>query len=113
MIITKNLQRLRDDKTVLKNPHKGWYWHYFDNGVRRPLYRDKLPEGETYENFPGLNHLYLRIDWYDVQPAPGVFDWSVVDSVMEKWGALGYTFSFRVCCNESWAVQRFAAPENK
>ena len=60
-------------KTVLKNPHKGWYWHYFDNGVRRPLYRDKLPEGETYESFPGLNHLYLRIDWYDVQPAPRCF----------------------------------------
>lgn len=111
MIITKNLQRLRDDKTVLKNPHKGWYWHYFDNGVRRPLYRDKLPEGETYESFPGLNHLYLRIDWYDVQPAPGVFDWSEVDSVMEKWGALGYTFSFRVCCSETNEAQCFAVPK--
>lgn len=111
MIKKHSLKNTEDDKRVLKNPHKGWYWHYFDNGFKRPMYRDKTPEGETYEGFPGLNHLYLRIDWADVQPAPGVFDWSEIDSVMEKWGALGYTFSFRVCCNESWAVQRFAAPE--
>ena len=29
-----DLRPLEDDKTVLKNPHKGWFWHYIDNGFR-------------------------------------------------------------------------------
>lgn len=111
MITVKNLSHLIDDKTVLKNPHKGWYWHYYDNGFRRPLYRDHLSPDEDYKNVPGLNHLYLRIDWADVQPEPDVFDWSELDAVMEKWNALGYTFSFRVCCSETNEAQCFAAPE--
>ena len=55
--------------------------------------------------------MYLRIDWADVQPAPDVFDWSEIDRVMEHWGKLGYRFSFRVCCNETWPIQCFAAPK--
>ncbi len=106
----RNLIELRDDKTVLKNPHKGWYWHYYDNGVRRPLYRDRLTGDETYYEFPGLNHLYLRMDWQDIQPAPDVFDWSAIDTVMDTWGPLGYTFAFRVCCSETCEEQCFATP---
>mgnify|MGYP000020293420 FL=1 len=111
MIIHKDLSHQRDEKTVLRNPHKGWYWHYYDNGMRRVWYRDRLKGDETYHDFPGLNHLYFRIDWYDVQPAPNVFDWSEIDKVMEKWGKLGYTFSFRVCCSETNEAQCFAVPK--
>ena len=35
-----------DDKTVLENPHKGWYWHFIDNGVFRGEYRDKNVPGD-------------------------------------------------------------------
>ncbi len=106
-----SLDHLIDDKTVLNNPHKGWYWHYYDNGFKRPIYRDKTSENETYANFPGLNHLYLRIDWADVQPEPDVFDWNEIDTVIDKWSKLGYHFTFRVCCNETWPIQCFAAPK--
>lgn len=111
MLKTISLKERADDKRVLSNPHKGWYWHYYDNGMKRPMYRDKTPKNEDYKGFPGLNHLYLRVDWSDIQPTPNAFDWSKIDSVMEKWGALGYNFSFRVCCNETWPVQCFAAPK--
>ena len=106
MIKKHSLKNTEDDKRVLKNPHKGWYWHYFDNGFKRPRTAINTRRGNL-RKLPGLNHLYLRIDWADVQPGTRVFDWSEIDSVMEKWGALGYTFSFRVCCNRSWAAQRF------
>lgn len=106
-----SLSSAADDKTVLSNPHKGWYWHYFDNGMRSPLYRDRIPPQEDYAAFPGLNHLYLRIDWADVQPGPHTFDWSEIDRVMEEWGAKGYTFAFRICCHESEPAQCFAAPK--
>lgn len=27
-----DLRLFADDAKILKNPHKGWYWHYIDNG---------------------------------------------------------------------------------
>ena len=31
----QDLGHLADDKTVLENPHKGWYYHFLDNGYYR------------------------------------------------------------------------------
>lgn len=90
-----------DDKTVLKNPHKGWYVHYIDNGYRRPAYRDGIEDGDFLEDFPGLNHMYLRFDWSDIETEKGIYDWSYLDEIMEKWGAKGYKFSLRMCCFET------------
>jgi len=111
MIIKKDLKLLRDDVTVLDNPHKGWYWHYVDNGLKNPVYRDRVQKGNYYHNFPGLNHLYLRFDWSDVQPEPGVFDWSELDSIMDEWGKEGYRFALRMCCSETTDYMPFATPK--
>ena len=83
-----DLRLLVDDKTVLKNPHKGWFWHFIDNGYGRPFYRDGYEEDPVLD-FPGLNHLYLRFDWGDVEKEEGVYDFSYLDEIMEKWGAYG------------------------
>lgn len=111
LVETKNLKLLRDDKTVLSNPHKGWYWHYVDNGLKNPKYRDRVEKGNYYHDFPGLNHLYIRFDWSDVEKEPGVFDWSEIDSIMDEWGKEGYRFALRACCSETLAVMKFATPE--
>ena len=52
MIQRHILSHLADDKTVLSNPHKGWYWHYYDNGMKRPIYRDKTPPEKHTGLFP-------------------------------------------------------------
>ncbi|MGN0179096.1 MAG: DUF4832 domain-containing protein [Monoglobaceae bacterium] len=109
MLIKKDLTGLWDTRSVLKNPHKGWYWHYVDNGLSMPKYRDCGADG--IGKFPGLNHLYLRVDWSDIQTEKDVFDWSEIDRVMEKWGAKGYNFALRVCCCEGPAQKKFASPE--
>lgn len=96
----RDLRTLRDDKTVLENPHKGWYYHFVDNGMHRPFYRDQVPQGYYFADVPGLRQLYLRLDWCDIEPQEGVYDWSYVDSVMEEWGKQGFTFSFRFCTFE-------------
>jgi len=102
----KDFTYLQDDIKVLKNPHKGWYWHYIDNGMKRIpkgsekcLYRNREDEFDIDE-FPGMHHLYLRIDWVDVEAQEGVFDWSEIDSIIEKYGKKGYKFTFRVCTHE-------------
>lgn len=93
-----DLRHLVDDKTVLRNPHKGWYYHYVDNGLARPYYRDGIEEGNHLEQVPGLNHLYLRIDWADIEPQEGEFVWDWLDQIFEEWSRYGYRFSFRICC---------------
>ena len=105
-----DLRLLVDDKTPLRNPHKGWFWHYIDNGYARGAYREGHDEDDDLADFPGLNHLYLRFDWGDVEKSEGVYDFSYLDSIMEKWGARGYRFSLRVCTYEGHATLNHATP---
>ncbi len=107
-----DLRRENDDKRVIRNPHKGWYFHYVDNGFAFPRYRDTLKEGDDLSWLPGLDHLYLRFDWSDIEKTEGVYDWSAVDSIVEEWGKKGYTFTFRLCTFESnRPMIRYATPE--
>lgn len=98
----QDLLPIRDDRRVLRNPHKGWYWHYLDQGYASPFYREPAHHApdDDLRDFPGLNHLYLRFDWCDVEAERGRFDWSYIDRIMETWSARGYRFAFRVCCQE-------------
>ena len=105
-----DLRPAADDKTILKTPHKGWFWHYVDNGMRRGQYRDRQAPGDYMEDFPCLNHLYLRFDWSDIEREKGVYDWSPLDRIMEEWGPHGYTFSMRACCFEGDQNVDFATP---
>ena len=97
-----DLDKYQDDKTVLSNPHKGWYWHYIDNGYTRIEYRDRIDPDDDMSDFPGLNHLYLRFDWSDIEKTEGVFDWSYLDEIMDTWSKRGYRFSLRACTFEGW-----------
>lgn len=111
MVIKNDLHLLQDDKSILSNPHKGWYWHYVDNGFLNPKYRDRVEKGNYYHDFPGLNHLYLRFDWSDIEKEPGVFDWSELDAIMDEWGKEGYRFALRACCSETADFMPFATPK--
>jgi Ricin-type beta-trefoil lectin domain-like/Domain of unknown function (DUF4832)/Beta-galactosidase len=100
-----NLKPLWDSVKVLENPHKGWYHHYFDNDIT--LYKTK--KDSDLDNFPGMNHLYLRLAWSYLEPSEGNFNWQAIDTVINKWVAKGYTISFRVTCMETSIT--YATPE--
>ncbi len=113
---TIDLRPLADDKTVLRNPHKGWFWHYIDNGRERNTRYQSTTGGsidpqDHLEDFPGLNHLYLRFDWCDVEKEEGQIDWTWIDQVMDEWGKYDYRFSLRICCYEANCVNPFTTPE--
>lgn len=92
---------IQDDKRILRNPHKGWYWHYIDNGYGRDNYRVEHDPADHCEDFPGLNHLYLRFDWGDIERSEGVYDWSYIDQIMDEWSQYDYRFSLRICTYEA------------
>ncbi len=106
-----DLRCTHDSERLLKNPHRGWYWHYIDNGVPRQEYRGEHDPADRLTDFPGLNHLYLRFDWGDVEKEDGVLDWSYIDSIMDEWGRYGYRFAFRICTYEGGADIPFATPK--
>ena len=106
-----DLRLMRDDKTVHRNPNKGWFWHYIDNGISDQVYRDKHDPADDLADFPGLNHLYLRFDWADIEKEKGVYDFSYLDEIMELWGPRGYTFQLRVVTYENYTPQWSATPE--
>ena len=68
----------------LVNPNKGWYHHMLDNGIGKYLIQDE----NDLNNFPGMDHLYLRLAWAFLEPKEG------------KWG----TFFICINCGAiSWA----------
>ena len=106
-----NLRKYADELTIIKNPHKGWYWHYIDNGFFRGEYREAHAPNDHLTDFPGLNHLYLRFDWGDIEKEEGKLDWSYIDKIMDEWGKFDYRFSLRICTYEGDGRMPFATPE--
>lgn len=98
-----------DETIPLANPHKGWYHHFYDNHV------DKyLVESDTeLLDFPGMDHVYLRLAWAYLEPEEGRFNWRVLEEQVEKWTAHGLGIALRITCKESNAnrmEQKFATP---
>ncbi len=107
--VVHDLAPLHDATRVLFNPHKGWYHHYPDNHINKyQIVRD----ADLIE-FPGMDHLYLRLAWAYLEPREGEFDWAVMDRIMEKWTSHGLGIAFRISCKETSTdrpEQQFATP---
>jgi hypothetical protein len=105
----KNLEAYWDEAKVCRNPHKGWYLHYYDNGLGK--YGAGLVPGDFLDDFPGLHHLYLRLAWGYLEPAEGSFHWALIDELVERWAPRGFRFAVRVTCKETSADQAYATPK--
>ncbi len=100
-----DLRPLWDTGRVLHNPNKGWYHHYYDNGTRH--YR--LSSDADLDQFPGMDHLYIRLSWAHFEPEDGRFNWSWIDDVKDHWAPKGYGISLRISTCETGEAQ--ATPE--
>jgi hypothetical protein len=98
-----------NDRIALENPHKGWYHHYPDNHINK--YR--IGDDADLLEFPGMDHLYLRLAWAYLEPEEGRFEWEVIDTIINKWVGLGLGIAFRITCRETSTdriEQQFATP---
>lgn len=86
-----------DTVRPLANPDKGWYHHMLDNGVNKYL----IQEEKHLTDFPGMDHLYLRLAWAFLEPEEGKYDWAYIDNIVEKYVPRGYKISFRITCKET------------
>jgi len=107
--VVHDLTPLQDATRVLINPHKGWYHHFPDN------HPDKyaIARDEDLLDFPGMDHLYIRLAWAYLEPKEGQFDWAVIDRIIEKWTAHGLGIALRISCKETGSdriEQQYATP---
>jgi hypothetical protein len=102
-----NLEKYWDSTRVCNNPHKGWCIHYYDNSISN--YGNRLRSDDSLMDFPVLNDIYLRLAWSYLEPKEGIYNWELIDSVINRWVKWGHTISFRITCKETEIV--FATPE--
>lgn len=99
-----------NERVALENPHKGWYHHYPDNHIDKYVVRD---DADLLE-FPGMDHVYIRLSWAYLEPQEGQFDWAVIDGIIDKWVGHGLKIAFRISCKETSTdriEQQFATPK--
>jgi hypothetical protein len=99
-----------DAERPLANPHKGWYHHFPDNHLtaRYPVRQDS-----DLLEFPGMDHLYMRLAWSYLQPGEHRFAWQVIDPTIKKWTGQGLGIAFRISCRETGTdriEQQYATP---
>jgi hypothetical protein len=107
--VVHDLTPLHDATRVLVNPHKGWYHHFPDNHINKY----KIARDADLLEFPGMDHLYIRLAWAYLEPKEGQFDWPVIDTIIEKWTARGLGIAFRISCRETSTdriEQQYATP---
>ena len=86
-----------DAERVLDNPHKGLFHHYYDDAGTRYGER-RLGDLAAV---PGLDHLYLRLAWSQLEPAEDEYDWSLIDEIVAKYAPQGLGMAFAFTCKET------------
>lgn len=84
---------------VLDNPGMGLYAYQYSN--RLWAYGSRLKPGDTMDWFPGVNVIYFRVPWCELEPAEGDYRWDIIDSVAQNWIAKGKKIAIRVTCCEN------------
>jgi autotransporter-associated beta strand protein len=90
------------DNTLLVNPGKGYV--DYDTSI--------VPSSIAFtDKYAGVG--YCRFQWCDVEPAEGVFNWSVIDNLIATYARHGLQFSFGVMnvnnfkpyCTPQWVFE--------
>jgi hypothetical protein len=97
-----------DTGVALINPGMGWMFHHYDNNLT--AYTVNLEPSDTVSEFPGVSSVYMRLDWSSLEPEEGNFNWSIVDTPMQKWVEAGKTVAFRFCTSEAQVSEPYATP---
>ena len=96
-----------DHGSALRNPGMGWVFHHYDNSIHG--YGEPHGQGYDGREFPGLTTVYLRIAWSHLEPKEGEINWSILDSVIQRYARAGNRFAFRLTTFEGVPDQ--GAPE--
>ncbi len=100
-IIASDLQTVtfQDNGEELTNPGMGFVFHFYDNNIQ--AYGSRLAPEDMLDDWKGVSQVYLRLPWSLIEPQEGHFEWSVLDTPMQRYRARGFKTSFRITCSET------------
>lgn len=100
-LIASDLQTVtfQDNGEELTNPGMGFVFHFYDNNIQ--AYGSRLAPEDMLEDWKGVSQVYLRLPWSLIEPQEGHFEWSVLDTPMQRYRARGFKTSFRITCSET------------
>ena len=107
--VTFDLTAMADAKTALRNPDKGWYLHYYDDGTLN--YGANKSAEEILLYMPYIEHVYMRLPWSSLEPKEGQFNWKLIDKVLDDFAQYDVGVSFRITCKEGGSYCAYATPE--
>jgi hypothetical protein len=88
--------RFHETDALFRNPGRGWM--AFE---RLPPKTPRLPYAVGY----------FRLDWYQVEPGEGKFDWSLIDEAIAAWKPLGARIAFRIMTANAHSPGVYCAPK--
>ena len=103
-----DLKNKRDENKLCENPDKGWYIHFYDNGISN--YGSELSEDDMLEDFPFLDHIYMRLAWAFLEPKENEYNWEIIDKIIRRYEGK-YRFAFRITCKETDDDLPYATPK--
>ena len=65
--VSFDLKAHADAKTALRNPDKGWYLHYYDDGTYN--YGAQKSAEWILDYMSYLDHIYIRLPWCTIAPS--------------------------------------------
>ncbi len=94
----------KDTTKVCKNPHKGLYHHYYDNGDG-----GYLGTTAAIDALPGCDIIFIRLAWRYFEPTENNYNWSYIDNLVSTYQPKGYKFAFAFTCKETG--EQYATPQ--
>lgn len=83
----------------LHNPHKGWVVidHAIPGEIDAGRSADRANDGTPFEWFA---HAAVLSTWAQIEPEPGVYDWSLMDQSIDYWSSVGKPIHLRFATDD-------------
>lgn len=101
-------KKFSDNCKALINPSMGWtMFHYSGDTVSYSIF----DPDDVLEGFDGCSTVYLRLNWADIQRAEHFIDWSILDSVAQRWISKGKKVALRFNTSATGSAGYAGTPE--
>ncbi len=88
-----------DNRKLVRNPDMGLFSYFYDNDPNN--YDIAYGADTTFEDIPEFSIVFMRFAWAFLEPRKGEYDFSMIDSVINRYAATGRQVAFRISTAET------------
>jgi hypothetical protein len=90
------IKRFRETDNLFANPGQGW------------MTMQRMPFGEG--RFP-YSVAYFRLNWDEIEPAEGQYNWRLIDESLHAWGKRGVRIALRIMTANAHSKGYYCSPK--